>query len=272
MSDNPRIRISTGGRTVTTTLERMQQLSRSLTRPTGEEIAALAPDDLYPVPSGARFRDAGEFLEAPDLEAMADVLIENWRELSHLAAVRIRYLWRAKGTGSAQARTTKASGFWRMLTGLDVVVWLGAGPLRAQFYTREQVEGTLYHELRHIDWDEEKGQPFLVEHDAEVFFDEFRRYGIRRPDHARFGQLALDGAFARGEGLKPPRFGYCQSCGELIRLADGCATCRPLDEQPAEKPEACRSCGQVVDPADAGALPFLRDGLCFECRESGGAE
>lgn len=211
----------------------------------------MAPEDLYPVPQASRFME-DDYLEASDLEAMADAIIERWPELAHIRHVRVRYLWKSDGSGRAQARTTRASGFWRRLADVDVVVWLGAKPMRSQFYTREQVEGSLYHELCHIGWDSEKARVELIDHDAEIFFAEFRRYGVRRRDHARLGQLSLDGHLARGEGLQPARYAYCTSCGEVISVAEGCSTCIALEEaakqpRPIRALEACRACGEVLD-------------------------
>lgn len=234
-------------------------LRRRLVLPSPSEVAALDPDDLYPTPSAGRFTES-EFIEATDLEAMADLLIEKWPELRFIEGVRVRYLWKQKASGRAQAKCTKASGFWRRLADVDFVIWMGADICRALFYTREQVEALLYHELRHIGWDDEKGEPVSVDHDQEVFFDEFRRYGLWASDQSKFGQLSLDGAFTRGQGLQGPRFDYCPSCSEVIRLVNGCPTCTPLPEPSASV--ACTSCGTVQEQA----MPPLVGGVCGDCR------
>ena len=150
------------------------------------------------------------------------------------------------------------------------MIWVGAENVRAEFYTREQVEATVYHELSHIGWDAEKGEPVSRDHDAEVFFREFERYGIRRRDHARFGQLSLMGAFTRGEGLQEPRYGRCNNCLSIIVLSEGCRQCprlgaaAPLGSVEADETQ-CRQCGEVVPSAG------VRDGLCTACRLGAGA-
>jgi hypothetical protein len=270
--DNLRVTITGAGQTVETTTDEIARLARGLTLPSAAVIASMPAGALYPVPGSVLF-DHSDYIDAPDLEQIGEDLIARWPEFGFLEQVRIRYLWKAKGTSTAQAKCTRASGFWRWLSGIDFVIWVGASNVRESFYTREQVDGLLYHELSHIGWDESKGEPVTREHDAEIFFREFERYGIWSRAEAPFGQLALSGAFAHGEGLREPRYGRCNGCGAVIEFAQGCAQCI---EMFASKPSvaqapisACRSCGQVVLSEDAAAAPYQADGLCFECREQG---
>jgi hypothetical protein len=288
MDDETKLTLKFAGRTVETTTGRLSAMAQRYQAPRADELPdELGPDDLYPVPPASRFKNAADrtvtFIEAPDLEELADDLIGQWEELGHLVGSRMRVLWKDKGTSKAMGKCTKASGFWSMLTDLDFVVWIGAEDVRESFFTRRQVEALLYHELSHARYDEDTGQPHTVDHDAEIFYAELARYGVWARDLQRFGQLSLSGAFDRGDGLEEPRFGRCQSCSAIIELASPCASCAqlfpearhgiptpqdPLEAVPAPMP--CHRCGQVVPPEDAAGL-YQLDQLCFECRE-GAAE
>ncbi len=67
-------------------------------------------DERYPVPDERRFREANEtlagrptppFMRAPDLEDMAEQLIDAYGELVHIRLhdLRIVYLWQLRGQG-----------------------------------------------------------------------------------------------------------------------------------------------------------------------------
>lgn len=269
-----KVTIEHDGKSVDTSTSQIAQLARSYGRPTADPLPAdLGARDLFPVPRDIDFVRAGvEYLEAPDLEAIVEELIEKWPELKGLRHLRLRLLWKQKGSVDAMARCSKASGFWGHLADVDFVIWAGAREVRGSFLTREQVEALLYHELSHIGFSEQGDVPRVVKHDAEVFYAEFRRYGVWARDMQRFGQLALDGAFGRGEGLEPLRFAFCSDCGGRKLKDEPCTLCPPEPNAAVASGEspsaACVKCGQVVEPEDAAGVVYRMDRLCFECREA----
>lgn len=155
-----------------------------------EGVVELGAHEQYPVPAEDRFR--GEYLDAPDLEALAEVVIERHRmdapEMWH-----IRYLWKAEATKAAMGKCIKASGPLQHLTQADFVIWIAADIPRAESYTRHQVEAVLYHELLHVSVRTDKDgheHPAVRDHDAEVFREELRDYGLYDATLQRtFGQL-----------------------------------------------------------------------------------
>lgn len=236
--DNMRVRFEAGGQTAETTLgglkEATERIARAYARPSADPLPSdLGPLDLYPVPPRRRFVEA-KFLEAPDLEEMALELLAQCEEFEHIRPLRVRYLWRDKGTSKAMGQCTKASGFWRDLAAVDFVIWVGAEDVRTSYFTRDQLEALLYHELCHIGLGED-GQPTMRDHQAEIFYAEFARYGVWRRDYQRFGQLALDGDLERGEAFMPQRFGSCYECGEPKEIAAVCPACGCAP--PAQKAE-----------------------------------
>lgn len=277
MGDDLKVRLAAGGESAETTLGGLRQLARAYRNPSADGLPEdLDADDLYPVPPTGYFKsshgkDLG-YIEAPDLEAVADDVIESWPEFHGLQELRIRVLWKDKGTPKAMGMCKKAPADWRAIMGVDYLIWVGAEDVRSNYFTRRQVEALLYHELCHIEVDDETEKLRIAPHDAEVFYMEFRRYGIWRRDHQRFGQLSLDGDFARGEGLQQPRYWACPDCGEPAHFGERCAGCTRLAEQDAAahapaRP-ACLRCGVVVEPEDAAGPAYRIDHLCFECREA----
>lgn len=158
-------------------------------------ITAGEPDEEAFVPPADAF--VSEYLHDSHLANVGAALIR--RRFPHLERNRrpgyemrckIDYLWREKGGTSAGnlvlGKCVKVSGLARYFSGgSDYVVWLAADHARALRLNKWQLEALLYHELSHIDLDDddETGEPTAVRtrgHDAEIFYDELAYYGVWR--------------------------------------------------------------------------------------------
>jgi hypothetical protein len=127
----------------------------------------------------------GDFLDAPEVERLAERLIGRYGELRHLDGWKIRCLWKARG-GVSKGRATLGKcvvvpALVRHFTEADFLIWLAADHGRGM--TGRQLEALLYHELSHAqvrepEEEDEQPRPFVVGHDAEVFVAEFERYGL----------------------------------------------------------------------------------------------
>jgi len=160
------------------------------------------PDGAYPrVPASDDF-GGDDFLQAKDLEAVGELLIDHYEgQFAHLRKARISYLWKRKGGARAgkiiQGKTLASKGLVRHFGGFDFVIWLAADHLvEATFF---QIEAIVYHELNHIGFDEEEGVQ-LVGHDFEGFAKEVMEYGAWdervKIMASAFRQMSLDEALA----------------------------------------------------------------------------
>jgi hypothetical protein len=143
------------------------------------------PSARFDVPAERDFY-SDQFIEAPQLQRIGNDLIRRWPELADLHQVRIRYLWRKKGATSAGknvlGKSTKQSGLAAYFGDCDFTVIIAADFARQYQLTNHQMEACIYHELLHIEVgeDEQTGDLILSPrgHDAELFYDEIRRYGF----------------------------------------------------------------------------------------------
>ena len=133
---------------------------------------------------------AAEFEAAPDLEAIAEALIEEDDvPFAPLMGCRIAWFWRAKA-GKTGGRTVfgkaqLASGLLAHVTGADLVVWFGADACRAAAVTNRQLEAGVFHELCKVER--------VVGKQGNV------RWQLRPPDFAGFlPELARYGAWRKG--------------------------------------------------------------------------
>jgi hypothetical protein len=146
------------------------------------------PDALYRVPSDAAF-DGGDFIPDPRLDELGQALRERWHLPPEPVVI---YRWKRKG---GQHQGAAVAGFCAKLSGLakhfgeaDFCIWLGADHIRESGHTAFQVEALIFHELHHINVEEDdKGEiKFTVRHhDAEIFLEEIRAYGLWREEHRR---------------------------------------------------------------------------------------
>jgi hypothetical protein len=155
---------------------------------TGEGIRAELAHAVRP-PMDAFF-GAEDFLPGPTIEDLADRLIDDFPELSHLLDIPISYLWKRKG-GASQGnpnlgKCTALSGAARYFGKHDFLVWLAADHVRDAALTPAQREALLYHQLRHIGevLDENETSPTygetkikLIGHDFEGFWSELQQFG-----------------------------------------------------------------------------------------------
>jgi len=157
-------------------------------------------EQLYPVPTPEEFeKAASEFLDAEDLDEIGEALIEKQGGFGYLKELKLVYLWKEKGGESkgkaVLGRCQRPKGLLAKFCDADFIVWLAADHHRALRSTRFQVEATLFHELCHTDYNEEKDKPRLVGHDYEGFCREVELYGAWREDLERaaraFQQLNL---------------------------------------------------------------------------------
>lgn len=157
------------------------------------------------IPSEHAFKR--EFLEAPELERMAQTIIRQHAELAFLLDWDIRCLWKREGLGK------EAMGRCRVLTGelayfadADWLIWVAADIARDSLFGDHEVEALLFHELLHCDLKGKEGQkkPATRGHDFEAFAIEVERYGawdvsLRRA-HTAFRQLELGLAVPEAPG------------------------------------------------------------------------
>lgn len=172
---------------------------------TAERTKALVtggnPEAPARIPEDRLFEDMEqEFLPAKDIQQIAEALMAAYPDdLGHLAPVTISYVWRRKGTktcGKAVMGTCqRPGGLHRYHAKADFVVVIAANHCREMQMTAWQLEALVFHELSHADWDPEADKPAVRAHDAELFADEVRMYGLWRDDlivaERAFAQMPL---------------------------------------------------------------------------------
>lgn len=192
-------------RTVTLTTDTFRRAAlRIVDGLTGE---VMEPDEPYPLPAGRAFIDPDttailDYIEAPDIKAIAEMLIRRHGHLAWLASVRISYLWRCKG-GQAGGKATfgacqRASGLVRHFGRVALVIWLAWDHCGLVAMTRRQVEALVYHQLLHAERTE-KGQAVIQPHDFEGFTRELEEYGPWQADLQRMVEAARQLELFRGD-------------------------------------------------------------------------
>lgn len=208
MSGIETMSITSAGRTVTFSADDAEAMRRA--------VEGLAADVLPTVSLGGRVsphrvasRDDGDELICPQfaedfrewkpLARLGAEIIERYEEFADLrdGAVVIRYLWKRKGGASGGnsklGKLTKASGMGQYFGVCDYVVWLARDHAMHLELTDTQIEALLYHELLHINREEDE---FGIAtwgtqgHDTEVFYREIERYGWWRSSLAMLAQVA----------------------------------------------------------------------------------
>jgi hypothetical protein len=155
------------------------------------------------IPADAEFEDDEEFKADRALAALAVELIERHPgKFGFLRNVEVKFLWKRNG-GRSQGKArlgycAKTSGLARHYAGADFVIWLAADTARDCGLGPRELEALLFHEMSHIDYDDEADKPTVRCHDFEGFIDELAEYGewlpdLRRARHA-FAQLPLAAA------------------------------------------------------------------------------
>lgn len=146
------------------------------------------------VPGEADFGETDEFLDDPALDALLMEVVGSYEALRHIEdhGIGIRALWKKKGGKSKGALTyakcVKPTGLLAHFCAVDFVIWLAADNVELESWTTVQIKKLLYHEARHIAWDEgdDEHDPkaVLKAHDLEIFFGELTDTGAweRRRD------------------------------------------------------------------------------------------
>jgi hypothetical protein len=154
-------------------------------------------------PADGAFEDDEEFKADHALAAAAVELIERHPgKFGFLRNIEVKFLWKRNG-GRSQGRArvgqcARTSGLAKHYSGAEFVVWLAADTTRDLNFGPRELEAALFHELSHIDYDDEADKPVVRAHDVEMFLDELAEYGTWRADLRRakdaFEQLPLAAA------------------------------------------------------------------------------
>ena len=144
------------------------------------------PEQL--VPSQSDFNE-GEYLNAPELEALATHLIGQYEPFSWIPTLRIAYLWKRKATKSrgeqVAGQVQRTPKLLRHFVTAEYVVWLGADYFDGLEIRHKEIEQTMWHALCHFHKEEKlnKKEPdkpkikiTLTGHDVELFFSEMKKY------------------------------------------------------------------------------------------------
>jgi hypothetical protein len=162
------------------------------------------------VPSEDDF-DGADFLADEVLDMNCWDVVREYERLHVITDhdITLTAVWKRKGGkshGSAVlAKCVKTSGLARFFGEYQFVIWLAADHLDAEQFTPEQLRRLLYHEARHIGWEEPndinedgEGKPVLVGHTIELFDGEISDTGLwesfRRRLGREFSQPTLFGA------------------------------------------------------------------------------
>lgn len=145
-------------------------------------------------PADDAFADGDDFLVAPDIEAIGEML----RERHNLPVEpRIAYRWKRSGGEKGGLATRgwcqKLSGPAKHFSGAHFLVWLAADTCREAKYTQDQYVALLFHELSFVGVDYDKhGDPKFVMRrvDFEGFIDEVKFYGLWEDNLANFAAAA----------------------------------------------------------------------------------
>jgi len=169
---------------------------------TAERIAVQVPAEMD-------FMGADFLADTALTELFAEV-VEQYPRLQHIIDhdISVSVLWKRKG-GKKQgaptfAKCVKPSGLAGHFCPAAFAIWLGADTIAEQEWTTEQIAKLLYHEARHIGWqdpdedDEDgEGKAIILGHDVELFVGEVEDTGawehFRRELGKDFQQAGLFG-------------------------------------------------------------------------------
>lgn len=155
-----------------------------------EKVATIDSDKLPIVIPDEEDFGTKDFKDAEELDAICRELIQNKEAFAHLSHISITCLWKAEGGKSKNKPTlgkvVKVSGLLSFYTDSEYVIWLAADHNRTWstdgtgLMPRLTIEAEIFHELKHLGYDPKEGEVIMVDHDAEMFFDELSTYGMWR--------------------------------------------------------------------------------------------
>lgn len=172
--------------------------------------SATAQRVTVQVPAEMDFLGA-DFLADTALTALFAEVVEQYPRLHHIVDhdISVTVLWKRKG-GKKQgaptmAKCVKPSGLAGHLCPTPFAIWLGADNIAEQEWTTEQIAKLLYHEARHIGWEDPdeddedgEGKAIILGHDVELFVGEVEDTGawehFRRQLGRDFQQAGLFGS------------------------------------------------------------------------------
>lgn len=153
---------------------------------------AIAERAYARVPDENEFDPDADYLDAADLDDLLAAIVGRYAALDAIErhGIAVSVLWKKKG-GRSRGRPTfgkcqKASGLLAHYCRADFVIWLAADHVKAEEWTTEQVAKLLYHQARHIGWEDgeeaedgsvEEGKPILVGPDLALFSGEIADTG-----------------------------------------------------------------------------------------------
>lgn len=114
------------------------------------------------------------FHDAPEVESLANDLIDRFPEFAHAKAANIKYLFR-EGNWNKLGTCELARDKWKKLTGYDYVIVIHKHSWESM--NENQREALLHHELSHISFNEQTGKWAVRKHDVEEFIQTTQRYG-----------------------------------------------------------------------------------------------
>lgn len=144
--------------------------------------------DLLSVLSQPRANKKAEYRDAPDVQEIAEKVIE---ELGLIDAgfARIKYLFKVSEKSTYNGKCALAGAKWKHLTGFDYVV-----EVWSKFWddsTPEQKRALLYHELLHVERTETKrGTKWVIrDHPVEAFPEEVQQFGAWTPQLQNLAEI-----------------------------------------------------------------------------------
>lgn len=150
-------------------------------------VSATATAVSIRVPTEEDFFGA-DFMEDAALTTLFWDVVQSYRRLRDVIAehdISVSVLWKRKG-GKKQgaptfAKCQKPSGLLGHFCTSQFVIWVGADNLAEWEWTTDQIRKLLYHEARHIGWDdgdeEHEAKPIILGHDVELFSGEVEDTG-----------------------------------------------------------------------------------------------
>ncbi len=167
-------------------------------RESPDYLKVLETAEEFPIPPASDFGDQ-QFLPAPDLKVIGEMLIEKYDDFAHLTNLNanIVYLWKEKGGESGGrahlGKCIRPSGLTDYFAAtaeivsegiqekVDYVIWASADHLRNNRANYRTICALVFHELKHTAFDD-KGNFICQGHEFEGFAREIEEFGLWKTD------------------------------------------------------------------------------------------